>query len=160
MGPCFRRDDDYEIYADAASRSRWRDTFRRAIHPEPGKNRYRRHRGLKTFAFPRPQDAMQVSNVRLTTAAGHRPRTLERNGRIRQPPRSGSRYSAFAFIQSATARPIAGPESSWMKCEPGTVTSFWFFQLRQNSLTAPIRMAPGSALMNSFGMSRPASHCE
>src|SRR5258705_8768867 len=71
-----------------------------------------------------------------------------------------SPYSEFAFIQSATARPIAGPESSWMKWEPGTVTSAWFFQVRQNSLTAPIRMAPGSALTNSFGMSRPASPCE
>ena len=28
---------------------------------------------------------------------------------------------------------MAGPESSWMKCEPGTVTSVWLFQFRQNS---------------------------
>src|SRR6184192_2052123 len=144
---------------------------------------------------------MQVSNVRLTTAAGHRPGALEGNSRIRQPQARSATveggfasdraltidrrmisspnrlhprvepegmlwrimrvsYSELAFIQSATARPIAGPESSWMKCEPGTVTSVWFFQPRQKSLTAPIRMAPGSALTNNFGMSVSASHFE
>src|ERR1700730_642699 len=68
-------------------------------------------------------------------------------------------YRALDFIQSATARPIAGPESSWMKCDPRTVTSVWFFQLRQKSLGVPIRMAPGSALTNSFGRSFSAIHC-
>src|SRR6266852_1521517 len=36
---------------------------------------------------PSPQDAMQVSNARLTTVPGHRPGALERNSRIRQPHR-------------------------------------------------------------------------
>src|ERR1700724_3876181 len=69
-------------------------------------------------------------------------------------------YSPFAIIHSATALPMAAPESSWMKCDPGTVTSLWLFQRRQNSRGAPIRMAPGSALTNSFGMSFCAIHCE
>jgi hypothetical protein len=60
---------------------------------------------------------------------------------------------ALSLSQSATARPIAGLESSWMKCEPGTVTSAWFFQLRQNSRRTPVGMAPGSAWTNSFATS-------
>src|SRR5260370_12088263 len=64
-----------------------------------------------------------------------------------------SRYSEFAFIQPATAPPIAAPESSWMKYEPGTVTSVWLFHLRPKSLTAHIRLAPRSALPNSFELS-------
>src|SRR5271170_417587 len=67
-------------------------------------------------------------------------------------------HTLLVLIQCAIARPIAGPESSWMKCTPGTVTSAWFFQLRQNSRTAPIRIAPGSAFTNSFGNSLPGSH--
>jgi hypothetical protein len=73
---------------------------------------------------------------------------------------SDSGQIEFALIQSATARPITGPESSWVKCEPDTVTSVWFCQLRQKSLTAPIKIAPGSALTNSFGISLAAIHCE
>jgi hypothetical protein len=38
-----------------------------------------------------------------------------------------------------------------MKCTPGTVTSVWSGQVRQNSRCAPVRIAPGSALMNSLG---------
>jgi hypothetical protein len=69
-------------------------------------------------------------------------------------PRWRNRHQTeWAFIHPATARPIAGPESSWTKCTPGTVTSLWFFHARQNSHTGPIRIAPGSALTNSFGIS-------
>jgi hypothetical protein len=49
------------------------------------------------------------------------------------------------------ARPISAPESSWMKWMPGTVTSAWSGQVRQKSRTAPVRMLPGWALMNSLG---------
>jgi hypothetical protein len=40
-----------------------------------------------------------------------------------------------------------------MKWMPGTVTSAWSGQVRQKSRTAPVRMLPGSALMNSLGSS-------
>lgn len=49
------------------------------------------------------------------------------------------------------ARPMLAPESSWMKWMPGTVTSAWSGQVRQKSRTAPVKMLPGSALMNSLG---------
>lgn len=49
------------------------------------------------------------------------------------------------------AWPIWGPESSWMKWMPGTVTSAWSGQVRQDSWTGPAKMLPGSALTNSFG---------
>ena len=55
------------------------------------------------------------------------------------------------------ARPISSGESSWMKWLPRTVTSVWFFQPRQNSRGGPTRMAPGSALTKSFGVSHPES---
>jgi Nucleotidyl transferase AbiEii toxin, Type IV TA system len=55
-------------------------------------------------------------------------------------------------IQSPTALPIAGPESSCTKWTPGTVTSVWFAQVRQKSRDGPERTMPGSALMNSFRM--------
>ena len=67
---------------------------------------------------------MQYSNERLTTVPGSHPgylidaRESERRGAGSRPDQS-----AFACIQPATALPMAGPESSWMKCEPGTVTS-------------------------------------
>ena len=42
---------------------------------------------------------------------------------------------------------------------PGTVISLWSGQLRQKSHAGPVRIAPGSALTNSFGMpSACASH--
>jgi hypothetical protein len=59
--------------------------------------------------------------------------------------------------QSAIARPISSGESSWRKWFPRTRISLWFGQLRQNSRCAPIRIAPGSASMNSFGTSLCAS---
>ncbi len=58
-------------------------------------------------------------------------------------------------------RPICGPESSWIKCTPLTVTSVWSGQVRQNWSWAPVRMLPGSALTRSLG--RPGvtdSQCE
>src|SRR5450755_2754163 len=99
---------------------------------------------------------MQSSNERLTTGPGSGAGALsELTESDRRARDSLASYREFAFIQPATARPMAGPESSWMKCEPGTVTSVWFFQLRQDSRGAPIKIAPGSALTNSLGM----SHC-
>src|SRR5579871_5959815 len=94
---------------------------------------------------------MQFSNEGLTSRDGRLTGRLDR-------PESDARdarapQSECAVIHSAMALPIAGPESSWMKCEPGTVTSRWFFQLRQNSRTGPTRIAPGSALTNSLGRS-------
>jgi hypothetical protein len=47
------------------------------------------------------------------------------------------------------ASAISLGESSWMKWLPFTVTSCWFFQLRQKSRWAPVKIAPGSALMKS-----------
>jgi hypothetical protein len=49
------------------------------------------------------------------------------------------------------AWPIWGPESSWMKWMPGTVTPAWSGPVRQNSPNGPARMLPGSALTNSLG---------
>ncbi|HET7123700.1 MAG TPA: hypothetical protein VFI51_06265, partial [Bradyrhizobium sp.] len=46
---------------------------------------------------PGPQDAMQVSNVRLTTATGHNPREPEQNSRIRQPQAA---MSAITKVQA------------------------------------------------------------
>jgi hypothetical protein len=68
---------------------------------------------------------MQFANGRLTTVAKGRMPALNK---ARESERRFARVtgqSEFAFIQAATARPMAGPESSWMKCEPGTVTSVW-----------------------------------
>lgn len=39
-----------------------------------------------------------------------------------------------------------------MKCAPGTVTSVWLGQVRQNSRCTPVRIVPGSALTKSLGM--------
>ena len=60
--------------------------------------------------------------------------------------------------QAAIACPISGPESSWMKWLPVTVTSVWLGQCRQNSRGAPVRIAPGVALTNNFGKSFCAIH--
>ena len=51
-----------------------------------------------------------------------------------------------------TASPIAFGLSSWTKWTPGTVTSVWLGQVRQNSRGRPVRMAPGSALIKSLGI--------
>ena len=67
---------------------------------------------------------MQSSNERLTTGPGSGAGALsELTESDRRARDSLASYREFAFIQPATARPMAGPESSWMKCEPGTVTS-------------------------------------
>ena len=57
----------------------------------------------------------------------------------------------------ANAAPISPGLSSWMKWIPGTVTSCWFFQVRQKARDRPISIEPGSAEMNSFGSSVLAS---
>jgi hypothetical protein len=41
---------------------------------------------------------------------------------------------------------------------PGTVISSWLGQERQNSRAWPIKIDPGSAAMNSFGMEDAASN--
>jgi hypothetical protein len=66
---------------------------------------------------------MQLSNEGLTTEAGSHPVDLRQALRIRAGPGWGQAQSEWAFIHSAIAFPMAGPESSWMKCDPGTVTS-------------------------------------
>jgi hypothetical protein len=63
----------------------------------------------------------------------------------------------FALSHCAIARPISSGESSCTKWLPATVTSVWFGQLRQNSRCAPVRIAPGSAFTNSFGIGECAS---
>src|SRR5437762_6760814 len=89
---------------------------------------------------------MQLSNEELTTEAGSRTEDLREGSRIRAAAHA---QREWAFIHAAIAWPIAAPESSWMKCDPATVTSVWFSKLRQKSLTRPIKIAPGSALTNS-----------
>jgi hypothetical protein len=39
-----------------------------------------------------------------------------------------------------------------------TVISFWFGQFRQKSRAAPVKIEPGSALMNSLGIGLSANH--
>src|SRR5215470_7181306 len=62
-------------------------------------------------------------------------RQFYRTGEVREPwhrdpyPSSGSAGSCRS--QLAMARPMSAPESSWMKCRPGTVTSAWSGQVRQ-----------------------------
>src|SRR5437016_5527715 len=55
------------------------------------------------------------------------------------------------FKNSCNALPISWGESSCRKCKPLTVTSVWFGQVRQNSSTPPLTMAPGSPTMRSLG---------
>src|SRR5713226_9961971 len=79
-----------------------------------------------------------------------------RRGPLPLPPEGGegrSHAPGSPAAQAAIARPISGPASSWMKWLPATVISLWLGQARQNSRGAPVRIAPGSALMNSFGTS-------
>jgi hypothetical protein len=67
---------------------------------------------------------MQLSNEGLTNVPGSHAGTLNRLTESDWRSRDSlPLYSEFACIQSATARPIAGPESSWMKCDPDTVIS-------------------------------------
>src|SRR5690348_11494628 len=56
------------------------------------------------------------------------------------------------LTHSASASPIWRAESSWTRWMPGTVISRWLGQVRQNCRCAPVRVAPGSALTNSFGI--------
>jgi hypothetical protein len=53
---------------------------------------------------------------------------------------------------------MSSGESSCRKWLPATVTSSWFGHARQNSRWAPTRIAPGSALTNSFGTGLVDSH--
>ena len=59
----------------------------------------------------------------------------------RPPLRLKTLYSALALIQPATALPIACPESSWIKCEPGTVIS-----ARRGLSRGTISMRSGNAI--------------
>src|ERR1700744_2010679 len=134
-------------------RARWHGTSHQVAHRGPDRSRCRRLRGLKSSQGPPSpycEHAMQFSNEGLTSDGGSPTEGLIGPN---QEDATATRYSAWAVIQPATALPISEPESSWIKCEPLTVTSRWFFQLRQNSLISPIRIAPGSAFTNSFGRS-------
>src|SRR6185437_647671 len=64
----------------------------------------------------RTEDAMQFSNERLTTEVSRRMRVIDQSPRIGAA--AARLQSALVPIQPATARPMARPESSWMKCEP------------------------------------------
>jgi hypothetical protein len=44
-------------------------------------------------------------------------------------------YQVICFRHSAMAEPISCGESSWMKCNPGTVTLIVFFQPHKMSVS-------------------------
>lgn len=62
------------------------------------------------------------------------------------------------FTNAATASPISSGESSCRKCRPLTVTSSWLGQVLQKSRALPVRIDPGSALTNNFGISDVDNH--
>ncbi|MBR25639.1 MAG: hypothetical protein CML46_01610 [Rhodobacteraceae bacterium] len=108
--------------------------------------------------------AAPVRRKRNSPAPGARPRACSCAPAIDQPvngvarvAKAGRSGQPSLFTKAATASPMAAGESSWMKWEPGTVTSVCAGQVRQKSRALPRRMDPGSALMKSLGTGLAAS---